>query len=408
MARTIYTGAEVFDGTGTPPAVADVAVEEGRIVEVGADLSGGDRVELTGKTLLPGLIDCHVHVTSSTLDLMERLQQPFSYQFFQAARNLARTLDCGITTVRDAGGADLGIRQAVEDGLTPGPRMLIAVTILSQTGGHGDGWLPSGLGAPSRMDYPGRPSGLVDGPEEIRGKVREIIRAGADVIKVCTSGGVLSPRDDPKHAHFRADELEMLVAEATAAGRTVMAHAQATDGIKNAVRAGIHSIEHGIYLDDEAIAMMLDAGTWLVPTLVAPKAVIDGAAAGLRVPEASVAKARDVMAAHHDSFARAVAAGVNIAMGTDSGVGPHGSNLDELNLMRIAGMAPADVLAATTSRAAELLGLAGEVGTIAAGRRADLVVVDGDPYDFPHLKENIAAVVKDGLQLRGARLAERP
>jgi imidazolonepropionase-like amidohydrolase len=198
------------------------------------------------------------------------LQSPFSYRFFETVRNLAATLRVGITTVRDAAGADAGVRQAVADGLVQGPRLQISVTLLSQTGGHGDGWFRSGQVLNFWPTYPGMPDGLVDGPEAMRRKVRELVRAGADVIKVATSGGVLSPTDDPRHAHFRDDELTALVAEAAAAGRWVMAHAQAADGIKAAVRAGIRSIEHGIYLDDEAIELMLDRGTWLVPTLVAP------------------------------------------------------------------------------------------------------------------------------------------
>jgi imidazolonepropionase-like amidohydrolase len=227
------------------------------------------------------------------------------------------------------------------------------------------------------------------------------VRAGAQVLKVCTSGGVLSPRDDPRHAHFRADELDMLVTEATAAGCAVMAHAQSTDGIKNAVRAGIRSIEHGIYLDDEAISMMLDAGTWLVPTLVAPRAVLDAVAEGARIPDASVRKAKEVLSAHQDSVSRAIAAGVKIAMGTDSGVGPHGANLTELPLMAAAGMTPQHVLAATTSSAAELLGMSEDIGTIAPGKRADLVVVAGDPFDLANLKTNITAVYLAGIKVRG-------
>jgi imidazolonepropionase-like amidohydrolase len=347
------------------------------------------------------LFDCHVHVMVSGIDLLRRLQRPFSYQFFQATRNLAATLDCGITTVRDAGGADLGVQRAVEDGLIDGPRMQIAISALSQTGGHGDGWLPSGVTTFLMSPHPGHPSGLVDGPEEMRKRVREIIRAGANVIKVHTSGGVLSPRDSPKHAQFRPDELAVLMAEATAAGLPVMAHAQATDGIKNALRAGVRSIEHGIYLDDEAIDMMLRAGTWLVPTLVAPRAVVSAASSGSQLPEGVVDKAKEVIAAHADAFARAVAAGVKIAMGTDSGVGPHGSNLDELPLMAAGGLTPAQVLTATTSSAAELLQLADETGSIAPGKRADLVAVAGDPFDLASLKANIRAVYSAGRRVRG-------
>jgi len=269
--RTLFHGGRLFDGTGAPAAPADVVVEEGRVVDVGPGLDGDESVDCTGLLVLPGLFDCHVHVIVSRVDMLRELATPFSYQFYEAATNLALTLATGITTVRDASGADLGVKQAVEDGLVAGPRMQISIAMISQTGGHGDGWGICGAHVPSPYfdSHPGRPSGVVDGPEEMRRKVRELIRAGADVIKVATSGGVLSPRDDPRHGHLRDDELEMLVSEATAAGRFVMAHAQATDGIKGAIRAGIRSIEHGIYLDDEAISMMLDRGVWLVPTLVA-------------------------------------------------------------------------------------------------------------------------------------------
>jgi imidazolonepropionase-like amidohydrolase len=402
MTRTLLSGGQVFDGTGAEIADGDVVVEDGRILDVGTGLDGDEQVDVSGLTVLPGFIDCHVHVTSSGV-IGDRVQHlPFSYPYFEAVRNLAATLDCGVTTVRDAGGADLGVRQAVENGLIEGPRLRIAISILSQTGGHNDGWLPSGTCAPLFPAHAGRPDGVVDGPDEMRKRAREIIRAGADVLKVCTSGGVLSPRDSPRHAHFRPDELDVLVAEATAAGLPVMAHAQATDGIKNAVRAGIRSVEHGIFLDDEAIAMMLEAGTWLVPTLAAPAAVLEAAEAGARLPDSVVAKAREVIDVHRQSFASAVDAGVRIAMGTDSGVGPHGRNLEELALMAAGGMKPAAVLAATTSAAAQLLGLADTTGTITTGKRADLVVVDGDPYDFTGLKERVRAVFQGGRRVRGA------
>ena len=266
MTRTLLAGGRVFDGTGSPPAEADMVVEDGRILEVGPGLDGDEAVDVGGRHLLPGLFDCHTHVTLTSVDLMGILQAPFSYRFFQTVQNLAATLRTGITTVRDAAGADAGVKQAVDDGLVPGPRLQISVALLSQTGGHGDGWFPSGQTVDFWPVYPGMPDGLVDGPEAMRRKVRELVRAGADVIKVATSGGVLSPTYDPRHAHFRDDELAALVAEAAAAGRWVMAHAQASDGIKAAVRAGIRSIEHGIYLDDEAIGLMLDrAPGWSRP-----------------------------------------------------------------------------------------------------------------------------------------------
>ncbi len=400
MTRTLYAGATVVDGTGADPAHADIVVEEGRILEVGTDLDGDERVELEGKALLPGLFDCHTHVIVSSIDTMRLLQMPFSYRFFLAAQNLEATLRIGITSVRDAGGADLGIKQAVEDGLVPGPRLQISLSMISQTGGHGDGWMPSGGTIKALLPkHPGVPETLVDGPDEMRRTVRELVRMGADVIKVATSGGVLSPRDKPTHAHLRPLELEVLVEEATAAGIFVMAHAQAAPGIKNAVRAGIRSIDHGIYLDDEAIELMLERGTWLVPTLVAPRGVIDAAEAGASIPEASVAKAREVVETHRASFAKAVDAGVKIAMGTDSGVTPHGQNLRELALMVEGGMTPMQAIVATTRSAAELMGVEDELGTIEPGKRADLVVVDGDPLEVATLAERIRAVYQDGRQV---------
>jgi imidazolonepropionase-like amidohydrolase len=401
VTRTLLTGGRVFDGTGAPPGAADVLVEGDRILEVGTGLDGDEVVDVGGRHLLPGLFDCHTHVTLSTIDLMAILQRPFSYRFFETVRNLAATLAAGITTVRDAAGADAGIKQAVADGLVPGPRLQISVTLLSQTGGHGDGWYPSGQHLRLWPAYPGMPEGLVDGPEAMRRKVRELVRAGADVIKVATSGGVLSPNDDPRHAHFRTDELAALVGEAAAAGRWVMAHAQGSDGIKSALRAGVRSIEHGIYLDDEAIDLMLERGAWLVPTLVAPRGVLAAAAAGVPIPEASRRKAAETAEIHADSFRRAVAAGVKVALGTDSGVTPHGRNLAELELMAKGGMSPAAALAAATSSAAELLGVAGELGTLEPGKRADVVVVDGDPFELSTIGDRVAAVVQDGRLVAG-------
>jgi imidazolonepropionase-like amidohydrolase len=400
MTRSLFTGGMVLDGTGADPAAADIVVEEGRIVDIGPNLDGDDAVDVTGRTILPGLFDCHTHVVVSSIDTMRLLQTPFSYRFFQAAHNLEATLRIGITTVRDAGGADLGVKQAVADGLVKGPRMQISLSMISQTGGHGDGWMPFGGSVRALLTHhPGVPETIVDGPDEMRHKVRELVRMGADVIKVATSGGVLSPRDKPTHAHFRFEELEVLVEEATAAGIWVMAHAQATPGIKNAIRAGIRSIDHGIYLDDEAIEMMLARGTWLVPTLVAPMGVIDAADAGASIPEASVAKAREVVEIHRQSFARAVAAGVKVAMGTDSGVTPHGRNLRELELMVAGGMTPMQAIEATTRSAAELMGLEDELGTLEPGKRADLVVIGGDPLDVQGLADRVESVYQDGVRV---------
>jgi imidazolonepropionase-like amidohydrolase len=399
MTRTVFRGGSVFDGTGADPAPADVVIEDGRIVDVGTGLDADDAVELAGKTLLPGLFDCHVHVTTSHVDVWKLANTPFSYRFYGAERNLGLTLRAGITSVRDASGADLGIQQALRDGLIEGPRMQISIAMLSQTGGHADDWLVSGVHLPLTPPYPGLPSGIVDGPDEVRRKVRELHRDGANVIKVATSGGVLSPRDNPAHAHFSPEELDVLVAEATAAGMYVMAHAQGADGIKNAVRAGIRSIEHGIFLDAEAIDLMLARGTWLVPTLVAPQGVIDAAAAGVVFPPGVLEKATSLIDVHRRNVGTAMAAGVRVAMGTDAGVTPHGRNLRELVLMHDLGMTPAAVLEATTRSAAQLMGVDGDLGTIERGKIADLVVVDGDPYELATLPDRIKAVWFDGRRI---------
>ena len=240
---------------------------------------------------------------------------------------------------------------------------------------------------------------FVDGTDEMRKKVRELIRNGADVIKVATSGGVMSPRDDPRHAHFTPEELDVLVTEAARAGLWVMAHAQGTPGVKNAIRAGIRSIDHGIFLDDEAIQMMIERGTYLVPTLVAPTGVIAAAEQGAQIPEASLQKAREVIEIHRESIRSAIAAGVKVAMGTDSAITPHGENLKELALMEDLGMAPSDVLKATTLVAAELMGLEKELGTLAPGKRADVVVVDGDALELKTLPDRIEAVYQDGRRV---------
>ena len=207
MTRTLFAGGLIFDGSGAGPAVADLTVEDGRIVEIGRGLDGDQQVDLGGKAVLPGLFDCHVHVVVSSIDEMRNLHTPFSYRFYQAEQNLKATLAVGITSVRDAGGADLGIKQAVADGLVAGPRMQISLRMISQTGGHGDPWTVSGSDVDAFPNHPGIPDTTVNGPEQMRRVVRTLIRQGADVIKVATSGGVLSPRDNPRHAHFRPDEL---------------------------------------------------------------------------------------------------------------------------------------------------------------------------------------------------------
>ena len=405
MGRTIWANGMVFDGTGADASVADIAVEEGRIVEIGVGLDGDELVDLSGHLVTPGLFDCHVHfMVDGDFTPTTYGETPFSMRFYLAAERIRRTLATGVTTVREAGGSDLGVKEAQEKGLIEGPRMQISIAILSQTGGHGDGWHVCGARMPMELDpYPGMPDNVVDGPDEMRRKVRELVRAGADVIKVCTSGGVLSPRTDPQHAHFKADELDVLVAEATGAGRFVMAHAQATSGIKNAIRAGIRSIEHGVYLDDEAIQMMLDAGTYLVPTLVAPLGVLDAAERGIQVPSYAIEKTLQVIEVHRRSIAAAIDAGVKIAMGTDSGVTPHGQNLRELDEMVNLGMSPADAFVASTRTASELMGLDQQIGTLEVGKVADVVcfapAASGDPADLDvaDLTDRVRRVIQSGV-----------
>tara|TARA_Y100001949_G_scaffold159048_1_gene149692 strand:- start:194 stop:1408 length:1215 start_codon:yes stop_codon:yes gene_type:complete len=398
MTRLILHGGQVFDGTSEKASTADVLLEDGRIVEVGSGLDGDAAIDCTGRLVTPGLFDCHVHfMTDGDFSAKTHAETPFSLGFFQAAERMERTLAIGITSVREAGGTDAGMKEARDRGLIQGPRMQISLTMLSQTGGHADSWEICGAHMPGMMDsHPGRPHPIVDGPEEMRKKVRELIRAGADVIKVATSGGVLSPVSNPKHAHFRPDELDALVSEATAADRFVMAHAQGTQGIKNAIAAGIRSIEHGIYLDDEAIEMMLAAGTYLVPTLMAPLGLLDQIERGMELPEKVIRIATSVAEAHRDSVERAIAAGVKVAMGTDTGVTPHGENLRELAEMAKLGMSDAQVLRSSTTVAADLLGVSSELGTVEVGKIADLVVWEGGGLDVSDMRSRVSTVVQGG------------
>jgi imidazolonepropionase-like amidohydrolase len=414
MAYTLIRNGTLIDGTGAAPVPdAGVLLRDDRIQAAGrlGQLSRPDseltEIDARGGWILPGLIDAHVHVMMQISDLMDMAMVPFSLNFYQAIVYLRRTLETGITSVRDAGGADLGVKRAIEQGMVEGPRLQISITPLSITGGHLDFWLPSGQRLDLFAAYPGRPSGLCDGIDEVRRKVREVLRAGAEVVKVCSSGGVLSPTDHPDFTQFTVDELGVMVQEAAfRRGLKVMAHAQGAEGVKNALRAGVHSIEHGIYLDAEAIELMLERGVFLVPTLLAPVAVIERAEQAGVMPAWALAKSREVLEAHRDSVRRAHAAGVRIAMGTDAGVMPHGTNLRELALMRdFAGMSPMEVLVATTRTAAECLGWQDRVGTVEPGKLADIVVTTVDPLeDLAGLSrpESMGLVMKGGRVVAGA------
>jgi imidazolonepropionase-like amidohydrolase len=399
VTRVVFHGGQVFDGTGAALADADVVVEDGRIVDVGAGLDGDDGIDCRGKTLLPGLFDVHVHLAFryEDFDEVRVMNEPFSASFYRVAENMRRTLACGITTVRDAAGADAGMRLAVEEGSLVGPRMQISVTMLSMTGGHNDAWLPSGSVGPWGVEYPGMPRGVCDGLDGVAAKVREVIRAGADVIKIASSGGFLSPTDDPRQPNFSEAEVASVVHTAADLDRSVMSHAHGAEGIKRAVRAGVRSIEHGTFLDDEGIELMLERGTWLVPTLTAGDTT-DDIANNPQVSEAVREKMRALGRPELESFSRAAEAGVKVAMGTDCPVAPHGTNLRELELMASRGLKPEQALVAATSSAAELMGL-DDLGTIAPGNIGDVVVVGGDPFDFATLKDRIEQVWKGGSRV---------
>ncbi|GIP62373.1 hydrolase [Virgibacillus pantothenticus] len=406
MAKKLIKNGIIVDGNGGEP-INDgiVVIENEKITYVGNEREyqsdGAETViDAQGGTILPGFIDTHVHMMFEYSPIAKRLETPFSFMYYQAANYLKATLHAGITSVRDALGADLGVKKAIEVGLISGPRMQLSINALTITGGHGDGYTVSGNTVDLlASDYPGMPNGKCDGVEEVRKKTREMLRAGAEVIKVHATGGVLSATDHPEFTQFSLEELKVIVEEARfRKGVKVMAHAQGAEGIKNAVRAGVHSIEHGIFIDDEAIELMLENGTYLVPTLLAPVAVLE-TAKEVGMPDSAVAKSKEVIEQHHASIAKAHQVGVKIAMGTDAGVMKHGTNLRELGLMRNAGMSTMETIVASTKTAAECLGWDEQVGTLETGKLADIIVVNGNPLDeIDALANNdtIQVVIKHG------------
>ena len=404
MPTLVIVAERLIDGTGRDPVErAAVIIENGRITASGPRASltipeGAEVIEDEDLTLLPGFMDMHVHLAAAGTNLVRILMTPASLALLNSVPNCARTLEAGVTTVRDAGHTPVGVRLAAEAGYFPAPRMELAVSLLSQTGGHGDDLMPCGarVGLTSGVDVP---HGVVDGPDAMRRKVREVLQAGADWIKLCTSGGVLSPGDLPDHAQFSIEEIRVAVEEAAVVGKRVMAHAMSPAGIRNALIAGVTSIEHGCLLDEQGIALMKEKGAYLVPTLVAPGDVIAGAkAGGGGLPREMIEKAERIGALHRAAVAAAIAAGVKVAMGTDAAVGPHGTNLRELGEMVRCGMSPMQAIVASTSVPAELLRRP-DLGTLEPGKRADVVVARGDPLaniDILADPAHIRLVIKDG------------
>jgi imidazolonepropionase-like amidohydrolase len=406
MPALVIVAERLIDGTGRDPVeAAAIVIEDGRISAAGARSSltiPPDAVVIEDEdlTLVPGFMDMHVHLAAEGTNLVKILMTPASLALLNSVPNSARTLAAGVTTVRDAGHTPLGVRLAAEAGYFPAPRMELAISLLSQTGGHGDDLMPCGarVGLTMNIDVP---HGVVDGVDGMRRKVREVLQAGADWIKLCTSGGVLSPGDSPDHAQFSVDEIRVAVEEAAVVGKRVMAHAMSAVGIRNALIAGVTTIEHGCLLDEECIALMKEKGAYLVPTLVAPGDVIASATGvgGSGLPAEMVEKAERISGLHRAAVAAAIAAGVKVAMGTDAAVGPHGRNLRELGEMVRCGMTPMQAIVASTQVPAELLRRTRDLGTLEAGKLADVVVVRGDPLaDIDLLADprHIRLVIKDG------------
>ena len=337
-------------------------------------------IDAMGASILPGLVDTHVHFMLEYPDLLRGLLTPPSLRLLQTIPRLRVTLEAGVTTVRDAAGEPAGLKMAVERGIIAEPRLQVAITLICQTGGHGDGYYPCcvdiGFFGAHFYDVP---NGVADGIEEIRKTVREVLRAGADWIKLATTGGVLSAADAPTSSQLTVEEIATAVYEAAAQEKRCMAHAQSMQGIKNALLAGVTSIEHGVHLTDELIDLMLQKDTCLVPTLSAPLAFAKFSQAHPDlVSPVMAAKSESLVEAHRQSFRRAVEAGVRVAMGTDSGVGRHGENGQELQLMVENGMTPMQAIMASTANAARLLRLEDSLGTLEVGKLADVIIVDGD------------------------------
>lgn len=356
-------------------------------------------IDARSMTLMPGLIDCHDHLANLEGGMVARAAIPPTLAIFKTAKVFQETLLSGFTSIRDASGVDLGMKLAVERGLIPGPRLKISVVILSQFGGHNDHTEPAGIN--SQFPWLSTiPSGICDGVDECRKKTREVIRAGADWIKIATTGGVGTPIGGPLVRQFSPEEVRAIVDTAHAAGKPVGSHAYGGEGVKICLDAGVDTIEHGAVLDDELIEQMVRQGTWLVPTFTVLRKII--ALSEQKpdlLPEYMPRKAKALLADQVISFRKALAAGVKMALGTDLGSFGHGQNAGELAYLVQAGMTPMQAIVAATRMGASCMGLGSEVGVLREGMRADLLVVDGDPLQDVRIlqaRANIRLIIKDG------------
>ncbi|WP_229262864.1 Xaa-Pro dipeptidase [Duganella radicis] len=388
---------DVRNGTLVDHAV--VLISGDRITAAGSELAipaGAQVIDLGNKTLLPGLIDAHTHITGNPEDAgYSLIAKSVPRITLSGARNALVTLRAGFTTIRDVGAdayTDIGLRDAINDGDVPGPRILASGPPLSITGGHCD----ETMHAP---EYKLTALGVADGHDEALKVTRRNIKYGADVIKICATGGVLSFGDDPRTSQYTLEELKAIISEAHRLGRKTAAHAHGGDGIKLSVLAGIDSVEHGSYIDDEGIKLMKEHKTYLVPTLYLGDWLIENAEA-IKLPKPLLEKARVVLPAARGNIARAIKAGVPIAFGTDAAVYPHGLNAREFGVLVKLGMTPAQAIRTATVNAADLLGWSDKVGSIEAGKYADLIAVDGEPLKDVKTLEQVQWVMKGGAVVK--------
>src|SRR5258706_6997018 len=401
----VLKAARMFDGKSNAiVAPGIVVVTDGKITGVGAGAnlpSDAEVIDLGDATLLPGFIDAHTHLTMMYREdyakaALDGLRKPIPEMALDASVNARITLQAGFTTVRDVGSRDFldaGLRNAIERGVVPGPRMLVAVHAIGATGGHCDetGYREGVLGPETAPEV-----GVATGPNEARRAVRLAHKYGATIIKTCATGGVLSLADAVDTPQLTQAELDALVDEAHALKLKAAAHAHGNEGAKRAVLAGIDSIEHGSVLQDEALQLMKTKGTYYVPTLMAVQGLTEQIAKGVAIPPAIRVKADAAIASVHKTFARAVTMGVKIGLGTDAAVYRHGRNAEEFHQMVDLGMKPIDALKAGTSNDADLLGLADKIGTLEAGKLADVVAVPGDPSQNIRQTEHVFFVMKEG------------